>query len=175
MESEQRNSGSVDASFAVAEERRISRLSRFVWTMRILGLLYAAFAVFLFLFPTEYFYLVNVGPKVFKLTEAIPDPVEKFFIVFATSSFAMLAGLSWFSATYPFIRGFVIVHLLAKVVTCYGFVYLFMNEQRYFAYATGAAIDFLIGLLVLWTAAFVRVEAPHRELPPTSSSEPLSD
>jgi hypothetical protein len=140
------------------QSRRLSRVTRFVWTMRILGLFYVAFAVFIFLFPNEFFYLVNVGPKVFKVTEAIPDPAEKFFVVLATSSFAMLAALSWFSATYPFIRGFVVVHLLAKIVTCYGFIHLFMTEQRYFAYATGATIDLLIGLLVLWTAAFVRAD-----------------
>jgi hypothetical protein len=141
------------------EQRRMVRVFRFVWLMRFLGLFYVAFAVFLFLFPNELFYLINVGPKVFKVTEAIPDPVEKFFVVFAAAHFGMLAAISWYSAAYPLLRGYVVVHLIGKIISCYGFVYLFMNEQRYFAYATGAGIEVVTGILVLITAAMVRSQS----------------
>ncbi|MCM2277286.1 MAG: hypothetical protein NDJ89_04365 [Oligoflexia bacterium] len=117
--------------------------------MRLLGVAYALGAVVFVFYPTQLVYLLNVGPKAFNFTEAIPDPAEHFWIVIAAASMAMLSALSFFSAESPKVRGYFLVHLLAKVVTFAGYLYMFLNEKPYFAYLLGIMTDLLIVAIVL--------------------------
>jgi hypothetical protein len=124
-------------------------LQQFILLMRIFGVIYALCAVVAFFFPTEVFYLMNVGPKVFKITEVIPYPSEHFWGVYATGMMAMLSALCFLASESPRIWGYSLVHLLAKVVTTLGFISMFMSDHRYFAYLLFAVIDGAIVILLV--------------------------
>ncbi len=125
-------------------------LKHLVFFLRVMGVIYALLAFLFFFFPSEFFYLVNVGPKVFKITETIPDSSEKFWLVQGTSMLAMLSALSFLGAESPKTRGYLLVHLLSKTVSSVGFLYLFLNDHRYFAYLVGFIPDSLLGLVLCW-------------------------
>lgn len=133
------------------------RLLQYVWIMRVLGVLYALGAVLFFVFPSELVYLMNVGPKVFQITQAIAEPGERFWIMNASAMLVTLSAISFLSAESPSVRGYALVHLLAKVATGAGFLYLFLNHQRFFAYLVGAIVDLPLALLIL----FVLVRLPR--------------
>ncbi|MCM2322180.1 MAG: hypothetical protein NDJ90_02855 [Oligoflexia bacterium] len=134
----------------------------FPWSMRFLGVFYAAAALVFVLYPTELLYLLNVGPKVFNVTEALAEPTDRFWIVIAASSMAMLSALSFFAAESPKIRGYSLVHLLAKTVTMTGFAAMFIHDKRYFAYLVGAVVDAIIVFLVLRSLIGKREASPAR-------------
>jgi hypothetical protein len=123
-------------------------VSQYAWTMRVLAVVYALGALLFFFFPNEIFYLINVGPKVFKITEAMPDSVEHFWLVLATSMMAMLSALSLLAAESPRIHGYALVHILSKTVSTAGFVYCFAAGPRYFGYLVGIATDLPLAVLV---------------------------
>lgn len=123
---------------------------RFFWFLRIMGVLYALLGLAFFFFSNEIFYLMNVGPQVFKITETIPNPTEKFWLVLATSMMAMLSALSFLASESPWVRGYNLVHLLAKTASTAGFLYLFLNENRYFAYLLGVITDASIAVILTW-------------------------
>jgi hypothetical protein len=141
------------------KETKSSALSQYVWLMRILGLLYVAGALLLFFFPNEIFYLINVGPKVFKITEAVPDSIEHFWLVLASTEMIMLSALSFLSAESPRTIGYLVVQLLAKTASTAGFIYMFIHDRAYFAYLTGSAIDIVIALTIA-IAAFRALRVP---------------
>lgn len=116
----------------------------------ILGGAYALLAVVFVFFPNEFVYLVNVGPKVFKLTEALPSPQDFFWSLMAGAMMAMLSALCFLSAESPRVRGYLLVHLLAKTVCALGFITVFLNQQRFFAYLVGAAFEVVIAAGLLW-------------------------
>ena len=125
----------------------------FVWVMRIYALTYLVCAGLFFFMPEETFYLINVGPRVFKIGQEIPMPSEHFWIVLSTSMMMMLFFASAYTSAYPAIKGMVWIHLLSKVTSVSGFIYLYLH-QNYFAYLLGAAVDGSIVLVVL--AFFLR-------------------
>ncbi len=129
------------------------RVSRYVWAMRFFALLYLLVGLGFFFFPNEVFYLINVGPKVFKLTEAVPDPTERFWLVLATSMMAMLAAVSLLAS----------VHLVSKICSTAGFAYQFLHHQNYFAYVLGILTDGPIALIVLWLALRTPFKPPEQE------------
>lgn len=121
-------------------------------TFRILGIIYVLMAFAFFFFPSELIYLVNVGPRVFRITEAIPDPNENLWNVLASALCATLASLSFLAAENPKIRGYALTHLLSRAVSTAGFLYCFANIKPYFAYLLGAISDGALFLLVAWLA-----------------------
>lgn len=124
--------------------------SPFPWVMRGLGVLYILSAFFFLLFPNEIFYLINVGPKVFNVTQAIPEPMDRFWLISAASQMITLSALSFLAAQRPMRKSYVWVHLLAKGVACAGYVSLFAYQQQYFAYLIGATLEALIAIVILW-------------------------
>lgn len=119
--------------------------------MRILGVFYLLLGLVFFFFHNELFYLINVGPKILKITEAIPEPVEDlFWLVQAVSLMILLSAICFLAAESPGKRGYTVLHLLAKSVSITGFIYVFVHHHPYFAYATGAAMEILITIFVLW-------------------------
>ena len=115
-----------------------------------MGVLYVIAAAILLFFPGELVYLLNVGPKVFGLTEALPDPLDRFFTVQAAALATVLAALSFLSAESPRTTSYPLVHLLAKVVTLTGFLYYLLNQKPYFAYGVGLAFELVATGAVLW-------------------------
>lgn len=124
--------------------------------MRLIGLAHLIAAVVFFFFPGELVYLINVGPKVFKVTEVIPEPSERLWLVMASTLMALTALLCFFSSRSPQIRGYVFSVLLAKGVSGSGFVYMFLYDQRYFAYIVGIAIETVLALLITWSLVRTR-------------------
>jgi hypothetical protein len=131
-------------------------VSKYVMLMRFFGILYALGALLFFFFPNELFYLINVGPKVFRVTEAIPDSVERFWLVLACSMMTMLSAISFLSAQSPKTKGYPFVHFLSKVISTLGFFYMFVYSNRYFAYLVGVTTDLPIALIVLWAMTWTR-------------------
>ncbi len=125
-------------------------LKRMVWFLRGMGLIYALLALFYFFFSSEFFYLINAGPRFFKFTEAIPESTEKFWLTMTLSMLAMLSAISFLGAESPKTRGYTLTHLLSKTVSTVCFFYFFFNEHRYFAYLVGMVSDFIIALILLW-------------------------
>jgi hypothetical protein len=144
------------------ETKNFPQLAKYALIMRFLGVIYALGALAFFFFPQQLFYLINVGPKVFSVTEAIPDSVERFWLVLATSMMAMLSALSFLSAESPGTRGYALVHLLSKVVSSVGFIYVFLNDKTYFAYLLGIVTDLSIALVLVWS--MVRISGELRML-----------
>lgn len=134
----------------------------------ILGGMYALVALVFIFFPNELIYLLNVGPKVFKVTEAIPELQEFFWSLLAGAMMAMLSVLCFLSAETPQVRGYFLVHLLANTICILGFITLFMNHQRYFAYLVGAVMDLAITGGLLWNEWTGRRSRPNR--PPGASA-----
>lgn len=159
------------------ENRRQARRSRYVWTLRVLGVGYALGALAALFHPNEIFYLLNVGPKVFKITEAIPEMTERFWLAPSTSALVMLSALSFLAAESPGIRGYALVHVLAKISAGAAFIYLFLDHERYFAYAFGAVTEFMLGALVAWVALWVpgKGSAPRPSSSSSSSSASISE
>lgn len=121
----------------------------FIWIMRIFAFIYLVGALVFFFMPEETFYLINVGPRVFKLFEEIPMPSERFWVTLSSSMMAMLFYISAYSSIYPKIKGFVFVHIIAKATSVAGFTYLFLRHKHYFAYLVGAIADSLVIVVVL--------------------------
>lgn len=121
-----------------------------VGSLWFLGALYALLAIVLLAFPNELVYLINVGPKVFGLTEAMPDPVDRFFSIQASGLAATLSALTFLSAESPRATAFPLVHLLSKVVTLSGFLYMYLNQKPYFAYAVAFVLEIGATGIVLW-------------------------
>lgn len=153
--------------------------------MRFFTLFYFLLAVLIFLFPIEVFYLINLAPKLLQLGQAIPEPTESFFLVYASSAMILLGGLSLLSSLYPKTPGYPLLHLLSVSVTSAGFAFLFYKEQPYFAYGIGFGGNLLIALLLLWAVirmAFVKprdlktiYERETSDEARSSSSEPHFD
>lgn len=146
--------------------KRVRTARLWLW---VLAFAYGIGALVFFFFPNELIYLVNVGPKVFKITEAIPEPADRFWVVIASAAMAMFSGLSLFAAESPGIRGYNWVHLLGKTVTAAGYLYMYLNEHHYFVYLLGLFADLLIGGIVLWTLFTLR--APISPLPGTGGAK----
>lgn len=124
--------------------------------MRILGSFYVLSAVVFFFFPMQLVFLMNLFPQVFSLTQSLPEPIEKFWLVFATSEMVVLATLSFFAAESRQAQGYIWVHLLAQVTSGTAFIYLFMYENPYFAYLLGAILCVVILILILWSRIKIR-------------------
>lgn len=116
--------------------------------MKIFAFVYFAVGLLFFFMPEETFYLINIGPKVFKIFEEIPPPSEHFWIVLTTSMMAMLSAVSLLASMNPRVKGFVMIHLLSKGVSVAGFLYCFFKYEPYFAYLVGAITDLSIFILV---------------------------
>lgn len=144
-------------------------VSQYVWLMRGLAVLYALGAVIAFFFPAELFYLINVGPKVFKITEAIADPAERFWLVMAVCALTMEAMVCLMASFSPKQAGYALIHLASKVVGVAGFVYFFLSEQKLFAYAVGAGFDGLIGLIAI--LSYLRAAAARPVVTPEGAAE----
>lgn len=114
---------------------------QFVWVMRIFTFIYINISFLFFFMPEETFYLINIGPKVFKAYQEIPAPSEHFWVALSTAMTAMLAVTSFYSSLYPKLKGFVLIHLVSKAVSVAGFTFLFLRDQPYFAYLIGAVVD----------------------------------
>lgn len=128
--------------------------------MKALAAFYAVGAIVFFLFPAELIYLINVGPKVFKLTQAIADPADRYWTVLASAGMATLSALCLFSAESPEVRGYKLIHLLAKVVTLAGFLTMYVNDKHYFAYVLGIPTELAILTLLLWKGSAVKWSMP---------------
>ncbi len=110
-----------------------------------------------FFFPSETFYLINVGPKVFKMFQDIPESSERFWLVLAFSMMLMLTLISFYSSFQPKNRALIVVHLLSKLTSTLGFCYMFFRQSPLFAYLTGAVTDGSLFLIVL--VFFIRMLA----------------
>jgi hypothetical protein len=135
----------------MVSQARSPRLSQYVWLMRFLGALYALMAVIYYFFSSELIYLMNVGPKVFRVTQAIAEPVDHFWLVGAATLMAVLSLISFFASAAPRVRGYSIIHLLAKVLMAAGYAWLYSQGERYFAYILGFAIECAIALVVMFS------------------------
>ena len=135
---------------APGPSKSMGRLKSYRRINRLFGVLYIALAVAIFWFPVELFYLINVGPKVFRITDAIPDSTESFWRVFATASYATLAAICFLAAETPRIRGYSMLHLLSKVVAAACFLWLVSKQQRIFAYILGASVELCIFAIISW-------------------------
>ncbi|HLD99035.1 MAG TPA: hypothetical protein VJB59_02185 [Bdellovibrionota bacterium] len=147
----------------------MTAISSYARTMFALGVAYALSASAFFFYPDEVFYLINVMPNVFKLAEAIPNPVERFWLVMASGLLGTLAVVSFFAARSPDIKGYGRLHILSKLISSAGFIYMFFHDKAYFAYLLGVAIDVLIALLISWKLIVMGHEAGR-----TSAVDPLS-
>ena len=143
-------------------------LNQFVWVMRIYVFVYIVGTILFFFMPEELFYLINIGPKVFKMFEEIPQPSEHFWIVLTTSMLVMLCALSWFSSRSPETKSFVFIHLLSKGTSVAGFLYVFFKHKPYFAYLIGAVCDASIFLTIL--GFYLRAMAKGNALKPAAAA-----
>lgn len=141
---------------------------QFVWVMRIFTFVYIIVASTFFFMPDELFYLINVGPKVFKAFQEIPVPTERFWSVLATAMVAMLSVTSFYSSLYPKQKGFVLIHLVSKTVSVAGLSYMFLRHQPYFAYLFGAVVDSSVILIV--AGFYLRSLASGIDASPTPAS-----
>ncbi|MBI3543873.1 MAG: hypothetical protein HY075_11425 [Deltaproteobacteria bacterium] len=122
----------------------------FVWVMRIYAVIYFVGALLFFFMPEEIFYLINVGPRVFKIYDEIPMPSEHFWVALSTSMMMMLCFASVYSSVYPKIKGFIGIHMVSKITSVIGFTYLFLHgPQHGFAYLFGAITDSSVIVVVL--------------------------
>src|SRR5689334_10502659 len=82
---------------------KVSRSSSatYVWAMRVFAVVYSIVGLLFFFMPDETFYLINIGPKVFKVLEEVPVSPERFWLVLSTSMMAMLVVTSLYSSFYP--------------------------------------------------------------------------
>ncbi|MEW6058033.1 MAG: hypothetical protein AB1540_15610, partial [Bdellovibrionota bacterium] len=83
---------------------------QFIWVMRIFTFVYSVGGLFFFFMPEEFFYLINIGPRVFKTFEEIPMPSERFWGVLAAGMMSMLAALSFYSSLYPRVKSYILMH-----------------------------------------------------------------
>jgi hypothetical protein len=141
--------------------RRFARHYRYVWTMRAFGILYILVASVLFFLPDQLFSLINLVPEIFTVGEPIPLPTERFWLVLAVSMVSMLSAISFLAAKSPQIRGYAFVHVLSKVVSVLGFLYVFRNHQPYFAYLVGVITDAPIAVIVAFVT-LTRGEIPSQ-------------
>ena len=133
---------------------------QFVWVMRIFAFMYFVTAVLFFFMPDEVFYMINIGPKVFKTFEEIPMASEHFWLALATSMMVMLIVTAIFSSLYPEVKGYVVIHLASKLTSVAGFLYFFIKHHHYSAYLTGAVTDAVIFVLVAGFYLRSLVQAP---------------
>ena len=117
--------------------------------------------------PEELFYLINVGPRVFKAFQEIPMPSERFWVALSTSMTMMLSVTSFYSSLYPKIKGFVLIHIVSKVVSVAGFIYLFLRHAPYFAYILGAVVD--SGVILIVGGFYLRALAKRENIPTTAT------
>jgi len=143
--------------------------------MFVLGVAYALSAAAFFFYPDEVFYLINVMPNVFKLAEAIPNPVERFWLVMASGLLGTLAVASFFAARSPDIKGYGRLHILSKLISSAGFIYMFFHDKAYFAYLLGVTIDVLIALLISWKLIVIAHENAKPSAPGPLSSPKEAD
>ncbi len=125
--------------------------SRYTFTMGILFLIYIAMGLIYYFFPSQLFYLANLGTKIFSSTQPIPDTVPERFWSFHTVILAfLLAMISLFSAQSPSKKGLPFLHFLTKAAMASGFIYLFYTDRPLFIYCLGAGMETLIALVLLW-------------------------
>lgn len=127
---------------------------QFRWLLRFLGVLYAVLAIVYAFFHVEFLYLMNVPPRLLQLAEAVPDPTDRFWLVQSVGLMAMLSAISFLGAQRLEQLSFFLIHLMAKLISVGGFLYLFLYEKRYFLYAMGTASEVLITLML--SVAFIR-------------------
>jgi len=135
---------------------RSQGVARYIVCMRVLGVLYGISAAVFFFLPEAVFYLLNFFPKFLKILEVMPDSEELFWLPPAASMLVMLAVLSFSAAAHPENRLLAWVHILAKLCSAGGYLYLFLFRARYFAYLVGFTTDLCLFLLVLWITLSVR-------------------
>jgi len=133
--------------------------SRYAVLMRVLGTIYAIGAVLFLFFPEGIVQLINVFPA-WLAFKVMPVPDGRFWSVLATSMMVMLAILAFLSAAQPSNRGYPMVHLASKLTSSAGFLYQFMNHEKYFAYLVGVITDLPLALIVAWAMVRLSLSKP---------------
>lgn len=118
--------------------------------MRVLGVIYLAVGLLFLFLPDLITYAMNVVPRTVGWGELLPDSSERFWLVLAVSMMGMLTAISFLAAETPGTKGYALVHILSKVLSTVGFLYMYFNHRRYFAYLVGATTDFPIAIIVTY-------------------------
>ncbi len=146
-----------------------SSIRQYKFTMRDLGVLYLAVGLIFLLVPDLITYVMNAAPRTVGWGELLPDSSERFWVVLAVSMMGMLTALSFLASESPGTRGYALVHILSKILSTVGFLYMYFNHRPYFAYLAGAATDFPLAILVtfltLRTAGKTATIAPTAPAP----------
>ena len=126
---------------------------KFIWVMRVFTIIYFVGGLLFFFMPNELFYLINIGPKVFKIAHELPiyeNPHEKFWLTLAVSMMSMLCLLSYSSSKNPDQKDYILIHMIAKITSVTGFIFLFVKDHAYFGYIVGAITDSMVIMIVLF-------------------------
>jgi hypothetical protein len=128
-------------------------VSQYVWVLRFLGLAYGLGAAIAFFFPAEAFYLLNFGPRILRGVQAIPEPTESFWRMFAAGWGTLCALQCFMASANPRSRGIVLSQVLAKIVIATGFALQIVAGGNYFAYYVGMMIEIPVILMLLYLMA----------------------
>ncbi len=135
---------------------------KFKLFLRLLGLIYLAFAILYFFFPEYIFKAINFFPNRFKIGQPINETFENFWLVLAASLMFTLSLIAFFSSFFTKVRSYTLLHILSKLITAAAFTYLFVNSQPCFAYLLGAATEVIIVLLIL--ISFIKFQKYQKKL-----------
>ncbi len=131
-----------------SQKKPLSILSRF--SFLFIALFHFITALMFFFKPDELFYLLNVGPKVFRAFIDIPTASEHFFIATAASNYILIGLLLLVAGYHLRSKTILLVICAAKLLTVFSFMYLFNVHAHYFAYVAGATMEafYLLGILL---------------------------
>lgn len=117
----------------------------------ILGIFQILTALMFFFRPNEFFYLINVGPKVFRAFIEIPNANEKFWIAYA-SQYYILSGLLTLVAGYQTRnKSALLILVFSKLLCSLSLFYLFNVHEKYFAYVAGGIVEGFLIILILFS------------------------
>ena len=132
-----------------------STFSRIVFL--IIGIFHILAACMFYFRPDEFFYLVNVGPKVFRAFIEIPNASERFWIAYA-SQYYILSGLLIIVSGYQNRnKPVLLILVLSKLICSFSLFHLFNVHEKYFAYFAGGIVEaFLLIVILVFTLKSIK-------------------
>ncbi len=127
------------------------KIKIFKISMYILSILYLGGALFFFFIPDGVYYILNFPPIFLKILTPLPEKNTDFFwLPLVGSLMVVLSLLAYFSARDPKNKSLINLHIISKLISSLGYLYLFIFSSQIFGYIVGFALDLLICLYVLY-------------------------
>ena len=123
----------------------------FKHSMYILSILYFGGALFFFFIPDGVYYILNFPPIFLKILTPLPEKnTDYFWLPLVASLMVVLSLLAYLSARDPKNKPLINIHIISKLISSLGYLYIFIFSSHIFGYIVGFALDLVICIYVLY-------------------------